>query len=67
LITETEFIDFINNLKNNGFISYRKEPKIQLIDNEGKIYYNYNYNLVIPFPNNKIKAIYRQQNLYIKI
>jgi hypothetical protein len=66
LITEIEFINFINNLKKIGFVSKRKEPKIQLIDNEGKIYYNYNYNLVSPFPNNKIKSIYRQQNLYVK-
>lgn len=66
LITEIEFINFINNLKKIGFVSKRKEPKIQLIDNEGKIYYNYNYNLVSSFPNNKIKSIYRQQNLYVK-
>lgn len=65
LISEDEFKDFINNLKTNGFCSRKQEPKIQLIDNEGKIIFNYNYNSVEPFPNNKIKSIYRQQNLYI--
>ena len=65
IITEIEFKDFINNLKNIGFSSKKKDPKIQLIDNEGKIIFNYNYNTIEPFPNNKIKSIYRQQNLYI--
>jgi hypothetical protein len=65
VILEEEFKDFINNLKMNGFSSKKKEPKIQLIDNEGKIIFNYNYNSGEPFPNNKIKSIYRQQNLYI--
>ena len=65
LISENEFKDFINNLKMNGFYSRKQEPKIQLIDNEGKIIFNYNYNTEEPFPNNKIKSIYRQQNLYI--
>ena len=66
LISEDEFKDFINNLKTTGFISRKNEPKIQLIDYEGKIIFNYNYNTVEPFPNNKIKSIYRQQNLYIR-
>ena len=65
IISEIEFKDFINNLKNIGFSSKKKDPKIQLIDNEGKIIFNYNYNTIEPFPNNKIKSIYRQQNLYI--
>ena len=64
VISEDEFKDFINNLKLIGFTSRKNEPKIQLIDNEGKIIFNYNYNTVEPFPNNKIKSIYRQQNLY---
>lgn len=66
VISEEEFKDFINNLKNNGFVSKKKEPKIQLIDSEGKIIFNYNYDTIEPFPNNKIKSIYRQQNLYIR-
>ena len=66
LISEDEFKDFINNLKTTGFISRKNEPKIQLIDYEGKIIFNYNYNTVEPFPNNKIKSIYRQKNLYIR-
>ena len=65
VISEEEFKNFINNLKNSGFNSKKKEPKIQLIDNEGKIIFNYNYNTIEAFPNNKIKSIYRQQNLYI--
>ena len=64
-ITEQDFKNFINNLKDIGFHSKKREPKIQLIDSEGKIIFNYNYNTVEPFPNNKIKSIYRQQNLYI--
>jgi hypothetical protein len=65
IISEIEFKNFINNLKNIGFSSKNKDPKIQLIDSEGKIIFNYNYNMIEPFPNNKIKSIYRQQNLYI--
>ena len=64
-IREQDFKNFINNLKDIGFHSKKREPKIQLIDSEGKIIFNYNYNTVEPFPNNKIKSIYRQQNLYI--
>lgn len=65
-ITKEEFVEFITYLKNNGFISKRKEPKIQFIDNEFKVLFNYNYNLIIPFHKNSVKSIHKYQNLFIK-
>ena len=65
-ITTEEFCNFIRYMKNNGFVSKRKEPKIQFIDNEGKVLYNYNYNLVIPFQKNSVKAVHNYQNLYVR-
>ena len=65
-ITKEEFADFITYMKNNGFTSKRKEPKIQFIDNEGRVIYNYNYNLAIPFQKNSVKAVHNYQNLYVK-
>lgn len=64
-ITKEEFIEFIIYLKHNGFVSGRKEPKIQFIDNEDKIIYNYNYNLFVPFHSNSVKSIYKYQNLFV--
>jgi hypothetical protein len=65
-ITKEEFVEFITHLKDNGFISKRKEPKIQFIDNELKIIFNYNFNLTIPFQKNSVKSIHKYQNLFIK-
>jgi hypothetical protein len=65
-ITEEEFAIFITYMKDNGFISKRKEPKIQFINNENRIIYNYDYNLGIPFNKNSVKSMYKYQNLYVK-
>lgn len=64
-ITKEEFIEFITHLKNNGFVSRKREPKILFTDNDGKIIYNYNYNLVFPFHSNSVKSIHKYQNLFI--
>lgn len=68
-ITE-EFQNFIDYLKHLGFATKKENHKIQYIDNEGKVLFNYNYNLnkpyIIPAFSNKKKSLYRQQNLYIK-
>jgi len=37
-ISEIEFKEFINNLKNTGFNSKKKEPKIQLIEMRVRLY-----------------------------
>ena len=66
LLTEEEFKDFINNLKFRGFISKRKEPKIQFIDNDSRIIHNYNYNLGVRFQKNSVKAVHKYQNLYVR-
>ena len=63
-ITNEEFIDFIKKIKSYGFISKRKEPKIQFIT-DNKVIYNYNFNEVIPFQKNSVKSIHKYQNLYI--
>jgi len=65
-ITKEEFVDFITYMKNNGFTSKRKEPKIQFIDNDSRIIHNYNYNLGVPFQKNSVKAVHKYQNLYVK-
>jgi len=65
-ITREEFVDFITHLRSNGFVSRKREPKIQFIDNDGKIIYNYNYNLVFPFHSNSVKSIQKYQNLFVK-
>jgi hypothetical protein len=66
LLTEEEFKDFINNLKFRGFISKRKEPKIQMFDDDGDIIYNYDYNNATSFNKKKVKAIYYRVPLYLK-
>ncbi len=69
-ITEEEFVLFIETLKKIGFTSKKDNLKIQYIDNEGKIVYNYNYitnKPLIPAFSNKKKSLYKQQNLYIGV
>jgi hypothetical protein len=65
-ITEIEFKSFISKLKKFGFVSNKKQPKIQFINNEGNIIYNYNYNTEISYPKKSIKSIHYHQNLFIK-
>lgn len=64
-ITEIEFKEFVSKLKLLGFVSKKKHPKIQLIDNDGNIIYNYNYNTELSYPKKSIKSIHYHQNLYI--
>ena len=65
-INENEFKDFIIKLRKLGFVSKKKHPKIQFINNDGNIIYNYNYNTAISYPKKSIKSIHYHQNLYIK-
>jgi len=65
-LLEEEFIDFIDNLKKSGITSKRKQPKIQMLDNDGDMIFNYNYNLNKPFSYKKIIATYYHSCLYIK-
>lgn len=65
-ITENEFKDFILKLRKLGFVSNKKQSKIQFINNDGNIIYNYNYNTSISYPKKSIKSIHYHQNLYIK-
>lgn len=65
-INESEFKDFIIKLRKLGFVSNKKQPKIQFINNEGNIIYNYNYNTGISYPKKSIKSIHYHQNLYLK-
>jgi hypothetical protein len=69
-IIEEEFQNFIEDLKKIGFTTQKENHKIQYINNEGIVVFNYNYNLnkpyIIPAFSNKKKSLYRQQNLYIK-
>ena len=65
-ITETEFKEFICKIKKLGLVSNKKHPKIQFINNEGNIIYNYNYNTEIPYPKKSIKSIHYHQNLFIR-
>jgi hypothetical protein len=69
-ITEEEFQLFIANLKKLGFVSKKENHRIQYINNEGIVMFNYNFNLnkpyIIPAFSNKKKSLYRQQNLYIR-
>ena len=64
-ITEIEFKEFLSKLKLLGFVSKKKHPKIQLIDNDGNIIYNYNYNTELAYPKKSIKSIHYHQNLFI--
>lgn len=64
-ITEEEFKEFINKLKIFNFISKKKHSKIQFIDNDGNIIYNYNYITGLSYPKKSIKSIHYYQNLYI--
>ena len=64
-INEIEFKEFVSKLKLLGFVSKKKHPKIQLIDNDGNIIYNYNYNTELSYPKKSIKSIHYHQNLYI--
>jgi len=52
-------------MKNNGFNSKRKEPKIKFINNDSRIIHNYNYNLGVPFQKNSVKSVHKYQNLYV--
>lgn len=69
-ITEEEFQLFIANLKKLGFVSKKENHRIQYINNEGIVMFNYNFTLnkpyIIPAFSNKKKSLYRQQNLYIR-
>ena len=65
-INENEFKDFIIKLRKLGFVSNKKQPKIQFINNYGNIIYNYNYNTGISYPKKSIKSIHYHQNLYLK-
>jgi hypothetical protein len=65
-LTEEEFSFFIDNLKKSNIISNRKYPKIQMLDNDGDMVYNYNFNLNKPFSYKKIIATYHHSCLYIK-
>ena len=65
-INENEFKDFIIKLRKLGFVSNKKHPKIQFINTEGNIIYNYNYNTGISYPKKSIKSIHYHQNLYLK-
>lgn len=65
-LTEEEFKDFIDNLKKQEITSNRKNPKIQMLDNDGDMIFNYNYNINKPFSNKKIIATYYHKCLYIK-
>jgi hypothetical protein len=65
-ITGIEFKDFIIKLKKLGFESKKRHSKIQFIDNDGNIIYNYNYNTEVPYSKKSIKSIHYHQNLYIK-
>jgi len=69
-ITEDEFQSFIENLKKIGFATKKENHRIQYINNEGIVVFNYNFNLnkpyIIPAFSNKKKSLYRQQNLYIR-
>jgi hypothetical protein len=65
-INENEFKDFIIKLRKLGFVSNKKHPKIQFINNYGNIIYNYNYNTGISYPKKSIKSIHYHQNLYLK-
>ena len=49
-----------------GLVSNKKQPKIQLINIDGNIIYNYNYNTEIPYPKKSIKSIHYHQNLFIR-
>ena len=64
-INEIEFKEFISKLKLVGFISNKKHPKIQFIDNDGNIIFNYNYNTELSYSKKSIKSIHYHQNLYI--
>lgn len=64
-INEIEFKEFISKLKSVGFVSNKKHPKIQLIDYDGNIIFNYNYNTELSYPKKSIKSIHYHQNLYI--
>ena len=69
-ITEDQFKVFILKMKEIGFASDQK-CSIQFIDNNGKIMYNYDFNLCKPKPikvnpRNKNK-LYSQQYLYKKV
>jgi|694.fasta_scaffold13480_6 hypothetical protein len=65
-ITENEFKEFISKLTKLGFVSKKKHPKIQFINNDGNIIYNYNYNTCLSYPKKSIKSIHYHQNLFIK-
>jgi hypothetical protein len=65
-ISELEFKEFIGKMKRLGFVSNKKQSKIQFINNDGNIIYNYNYNTGISYPKKSIKSIHYHQNLYIK-
>lgn len=65
-LSEEEFIDFIDTLKKSGISSNRKYPKIQMIDIDGDIIFNYNYNINQPFSHKKVIATYYHSCLYIK-
>jgi hypothetical protein len=65
-ITEIEFKEFICKMKRLGLVSNKKQPKIQLINIDGNIIYNYNYNTEISYPKKSIKSIHYHQNLFIR-
>lgn len=65
-LTEEEFSEFIDNLKKSGITSNRKQPKIQMLDNDGDMIYNYNYNLNQQFSHKKVISTYYHSCLYIK-
>jgi hypothetical protein len=65
-ITENEFKEFISKLTKLGFVSNKKHPKIQFINTDGNIIYNYNYNTCLSYPKKSIKSIHYHQNLFIK-
>lgn len=69
-INEEQFIAFIHNMQRAGFVS-KTNSKIQFIDNDGNIIFNYRFNTCLPAllkmkKRRKNKSRYSLQFLYKK-